>query len=418
MPRELNLNEWLAYLETLHPHAIELGLTRVREVAKRYNLLNSTCPVITVTGTNGKGSCVTFIESILLAAGYRVGAYLSPHLIHYTERVRINGNPVSDVAMCAAFTAIESVRQQTTLTYFEYGTLAALWLFQQQTLDCIILEVGMGGRLDAVNIVDPDVAIITSVALDHCDWLGADRESIAHEKAGIMRCGRPLIYGEPAIPQIVKAQAIKLTAPLYALEQAYSYHCQDAEWTWQSGNLIWQRLPLPNLPITSAAAALMAVACLQKDFQISELAIRQGLLHAFLPGRCQVMQTQPQVILDVAHNPAAGHYLVKRLKEMPCKGKTWLVAGMLLDKDHAGTLQPLQTVADGWWFADLDGPRGGKGSDLAKCINLAEDAKVFSSVTLALQDAMADAASDDRIVVMGSFYTVAEVLKWYRGMSA
>lgn len=418
MQRELNLNEWLAYLETLHPRAIELGLTRVREVARRCNLLNSSCPVITVTGTNGKGSCVTFIENILLAAGYRVGAYLSPHLIHYTERVRISGNPVSDAAMCIAFAAIESVRQQTTLTYFEYGTLAALWLFQQQTLDCIILEVGMGGRLDAVNILAPDVAIITSVALDHCDWLGADRESIAYEKAGIMRCERPLIYGEPAIPQAVKAQATKLRAPLYALGHAYFYHCQDNEWTWQSDNLIWQHLPLPKLPITSAAAALMALACLQKNFQVAESAVKQGIQLAYLPGRCQVIHTQPQVILDVAHNPAAGHYLAKRLKDLPCKGKTWLVAAMLLDKDRAGTLQPLLTVADGWWFADLDGPRAGKGIDLMKCLNLAEDAKVFSSVTMALQDAMAHAASDDRIVVMGSFYTVAEVLKWHRGMSA
>lgn len=418
MPRELKLNEWLTYLETLHPHAIELGLTRVREVASRCNLLNSHCPVITVTGTNGKGSCVTFLESILLAAGYRVGAYLSPHLIHYTERVRINGKPVSEADMCAAFAAIESLRQHTTLTYFEYGTLAALCLFQQQALDCLILEVGMGGRLDAVNIVDPDVAIITSVALDHCDWLGADRESIAYEKAGIMRCERPLVYAESDVPQIVKAQATKLKVPLYDLGRAYSYHCQDNAWTWQSNTMVYQQLPLPNLPMASAAAALMALACLQEYFQVAEPAIQQGIQLAFLPGRCQVIQAQPQIILDVAHNPAAGHYLAKRLKDMPCLGKTWMIAGMLLDKDRPGTLQPLQTVADGWWFADLDGPRGGKGSDLAKCLNLADDTKVFSSVTMALQDAMAHAASDDRIVVMGSFYTVAEVLKWHRGMSA
>ncbi|MFW5390938.1 bifunctional tetrahydrofolate synthase/dihydrofolate synthase [Yersinia sp. 2544 StPb PI] len=405
------LAAWLYYLERLHSQPIELGLERVKQVAERLDLLNPAPKVFTVAGTNGKGTTCCTLESILLAAGLRVGVYSSPHLLRYTERVRIQGQELSEAEHSHSFAQIEAGRAGISLTYFEFGTLSALQLFKQAKLDVVILEVGLGGRLDATNIVDSDVAAITSIAIDHTDWLGFDRESIGREKAGVFRAGKPAVVGEPDMPQSIADVAAQLGAQLYRRDDAWRFsqqqpgEQQENAWDWQCGNHHWTNLPLPNVPLANAATALAVLH--YSGLPLSDKVIRQGLLAASLPGRFQVVSEQPLLILDVAHNPHAARYLTDRLARLPKHGKVRAVVGMLSDKDIGGTLACLSEQVDEWYCAPLEGPRGATAEQLAEHLELSRQ---FSDVETAWRQAMLDAKPQDVVIVCGSFHTVAHVM--------
>lgn len=383
-----------------------MGLERVRQVAERLNLLRPAPKVFTVAGTNGKGTTCATLEAVLLAAGLRVGVYSSPHLLRYTERVRIQGQELPEAEHCRSFAAIEAARGDVSLTYFEFGTLSALRLFQQAKLDAVILEVGLGGRLDATNIVDPDVAVVTSIALDHTDWLGYDRESIGREKAGIFRTAKPAIVGEPDMPMSIGEVARQLGAQLMRCGHEWDYSRQGSDWSWQNTQRCWQNLPLPNVPLANAATALAALHYSAID--INEQALRQGLRQAALPGRFQILSQEPLLILDVAHNPHAAAYLAQRLAQLPRSGgRVRAVVGMLADKDIAGTLACLQPQVDEWYCASLEGPRGASSARLAEQLT---EPRQFSDVKSAWHQAMQDADKRDTIIVCGSFHTVAHVM--------
>ncbi|MCB5312061.1 bifunctional tetrahydrofolate synthase/dihydrofolate synthase [Yersinia intermedia] len=405
------LAAWLYYLERLHSQPIELGLERVKQVAERLDLLKPAPKVFTVAGTNGKGTTCCTLESILLAAGLRVGVYSSPHLLRYTERVRIQGQELSEAEHSHSFAQIEAGRAGISLTYFEFGTLSALQLFKQAKLDVVILEVGLGGRLDATNIVDSDVAAITSIAIDHTDWLGFDRESIGREKAGVFRAGKPAVVGEPDMPQSIADVAAQLGAQLYRRDDAWRFsqqqpgEQQENSWDWQCGNHQWANLPLPNVPLANAATALAVLH--YSGLPLSDEVIRQGLLAASLPGRFQVISEQPLLILDVAHNPHAARYLTDRLARLPKHGKVRAVVGMLSDKDIGGTLACLSEQVDEWYCAPLEGPRGATAEQLAEHLVLSRQ---FSDVETAWRQAMQDAEPQDVVIVCGSFHTVAHVM--------
>ncbi|WP_145525296.1 bifunctional tetrahydrofolate synthase/dihydrofolate synthase [Yersinia vastinensis] len=399
------LAAWLDYLERLHSQPIELGLERVKQVAERLDLLKPAPTVFTIAGTNGKGTTCCTLESILLAAGLRVGVYSSPHLLRYTERVRIQGKELSEAQHSHSFAQVEAGRSNISLTYFEFGTLSALQLFKQAKLDVVILEVGLGGRLDATNIVDSDVAAVTSIAIDHTDWLGFDRESIGREKAGVFRGGKPAIVGEPDMPQSIADVAATLGAKLYQRDKAWQFSQNNQNWSWQCDDRQWQNLPLPNVPLANAATALAVLH--YSGLSLSEDAIRQGLLAASLPGRFQIVSEQPRLILDVAHNPHAARYLTDRLAQLPKQGKVRAVIGMLSDKDIAGTLACLSEQVDEWYCAPLEGPRGASAEQLAE--HLAQS-RQFSDVETAWRQAMQDAGPRDVVIVCGSFHTVAHVM--------
>lgn len=405
------LAAWLYYLERLHSQPIELGLERVKQVAERLDLLKPAPKVFTVAGTNGKGTTCCTLESILLAAGLRVGVYSSPHLLRYTERVRIQGQELSEAEHSHSFAQIEVGRAGISLTYFEFGTLSALQLFKQAKLDVVILEVGLGGRLDATNIVDSDVAAITSIAIDHTDWLGFDRESIGREKAGVFRAGKPAVVGEPDMPQSIADVAAQLGSQLYRRDDAWwfsqqaPFDQQRNSWDWQCGNHQWANLPLPNVPLANAATALAVLH--YSGLPLSDEVIRQGLLAASLPGRFQVVSEQPLLILDVAHNPHAARYLTDRLARLPKHGKVRAVVGMLSDKDIGGTLACLSEQVDEWYCAPLEGPRGATAEQLAEHLVLSRQ---FSDVETAWRQAMQDAEPQDVVIVCGSFHTVAHVM--------
>jgi dihydrofolate synthase/folylpolyglutamate synthase len=401
------LATWLHYLEHLHGTAIELGLERAKSVGQGLDLLKPAPFVITVAGTNGKGTTCRTLEAILMAAGYQVGVYSSPHLIRYTERVRIQGKELPELKHSEALSVIENGRGSISLTYFEFGTLSALYLFKQAALDVVILEVGLGGRLDATNIVDADVAVITSIALDHTDWLGNDRESIGREKAGIFRQGRPAVVGEPEMPTSIANFAAEIGAQLFCRGKDWRYQSQNGVWRWLSDDRNYLDLPEPAVPLANAATALAALAV--SGLSISEQAVRQGITQAELPGRFQTVQQSPRVILDVAHNPHAAAYLAEKLSALPLSGgKLRAVVGMLVDKDIAGTLACLAPVIDKWYCAPLSGPRGTSAADIARYL---PDAMQFLSVKEAWQKAQKDAAPQDTIIVFGSFHTVAEVME-------
>ncbi|VEI67564.1 bifunctional tetrahydrofolate synthase/dihydrofolate synthase [Serratia rubidaea] len=400
------LSSWLYYLERLHSQAIELGLERVQSVAAHLDLLTPAPTVFTVAGTNGKGTTCRTLEAILLAAGLRVGVYSSPHLVRYTERVRIQGEELSEAEHCRAFAAIEAGRGDTSLTYFEFGTLSALQLFRQARLDVVILEVGLGGRLDATNIVNPDVAVVTSIALDHTDWLGDDRDSIGREKAGIFRGGKPAVVGEPDMPDSIRQVAETLGAQLYRRGDAWTFSEQGERWQWRSEGTTLTDLPTPNVPLANAATALAALH--YSALEIDERAIFTGLQQATLPGRFQTVQQAPRLILDVAHNPHAAGYLAGRLAQLPRDGgKVRAVVGMLADKDIAGTLACLRPQVDEWYCAPLDVPRGAGVDQLAQHL---PQPRVFGDVETAWRQAMQDADNQDIVIVCGSFHTVAQVM--------
>ncbi|RUS02674.1 bifunctional tetrahydrofolate synthase/dihydrofolate synthase [Pectobacterium polaris] len=397
---------WLHYLEHLHAQAIDLGLERVKQVAEHLQLLQPAATIFTVAGTNGKGTTCCTLESILLAAGLRVGVYSSPHLVRYTERVRIQGKELPEAQHTQAFADIEAGRGAVSLTYFEFGTLSALQLFKQANLDVVILEVGLGGRLDATNIVDADVSVVTSIAIDHTDWLGNDRESIGREKAGIFRQGRPAVVGEPDMPGTIADVAAEKGAQLRRRGRDWEYSVQRETWSWQDKQRELSRLPLPNVPLANAATALAALH--YSSLNVSEEAIRQGLQHAALPGRFQTVQASPRLILDVAHNPHAAAYLANRLAALPKTGKVRAVVGMLSDKDIAGTLAHLTPLVDAWYCAPLEGPRGATAQQIAEHLTHSQS---FSDVVAAWQQAMSEATDQDIVIVCGSFHTVAHVME-------
>ena len=400
------LATWLYYLENLHFTAIELGLSRVHQVAAVMDVLKPAPTVFTVAGTNGKGTTCRVLETALMAAGYRVGVYSSPHLVRYTERVRIQGEELPETCHTSSFAAIEAARGETSLTYFEFGTLSALLLFKQQAVDVVILEVGLGGRLDATNIVDADVAIITSIALDHTDWLGPDRESIGREKAGVFRGGKPAVVGEPDRLKSIADVAAEKGADLMRRGVDWDYQVTGDSWTFRDAHGELSGLPLPLVPQPNAATAFAALRASQLD--VSEDALRTAIEQAALPGRFQIVSESPRVILDVAHNPHAANYLAQRLATLPSQGRVLAVIGMLHDKDIAGTLECLAPAVNDWYCAPLEGPRGASAEQLMQHLG---QGRQFAHVIEAWHAALADAAVEDTILVCGSFHTVAHVME-------
>jgi len=417
MNRPTTLAAWLAYLETLHPKAIAMGLERVAAVhAKMAAAL--ACPVVTVTGTNGKGSTCAMLESMLRCAGHRTGLYASPHLVRYNERVRIGGTALGDEALVAAFNAVEDARGEVPLTYFEYGTLAALWTFARAGLDVAVLEVGLGGRLDAVNIVDADVAVVTSVDLDHMDYLGPTREDIGREKAGIFRAGRPVVCAEPEPPAGLVAHARALGSPIVQLDRDYGYVALDRQWQYWGPGGRRHGLPHPALrgayQLANAATALAVVDLLRERLHVSAGAIRDGLVTVELQGRFQVLPGRPAIVVDVAHNPHAAHALAATLGSMGYFPETFAVFGMLADKDLRGVIEAVKARVDRWFVATLPGPRGASAEQLAAVLAQAGIApravRTFDDVASALAAARGGASEADRIIVFGSFLTVAAAL--------
>lgn len=411
-----SLADWLAYLESLHPKIIELGLDRVACVKQMLNLVSS-FPIITVGGTNGKGSTCAMLESILSTAGYRVGCYTSPHLLAYNERVRVNRTPAGDEELCRSFAAVEAARGDTSLTYFEFGTLAAMWHFFQAKVDVVVLEVGLGGRLDAVNAFDADCAIVTSVALDHMDYLGDTREAIGFEKAGIFRAGRPAIYGEESPPQSLLDHAHEIGAKLQLIGQDFGFEATREAWQFQGKRASHHALPYPALrgayQLNNAAACLAALDELRDRLPVSENDIRRGLLEVALPGRFQVLPGYPVVIADVAHNPHAAQALAANLLAMPCTGRTIAVFAMLGDKDIAGVVRAMKNAVDVWIVAEIPEKRGASLECLKGVLieeGLAERTKAAESVTAGFAEACRMATENDRILAFGSFYTVADIL--------
>jgi dihydrofolate synthase/folylpolyglutamate synthase len=411
------LAEWLAYLETLHPKAIALGLDRVASVASRLDVAPA-CPVITVAGTNGKGSTCALLEQMLLADGYRVAMYTSPHLLRYNERVRISGAEASDAALCDAFAAVEAARAGTPLTYFEFGTLGALWLFARQKLDALILEVGLGGRLDAVNIVDPDVAVVTTVAIDHVDYLGATREDIGREKAGIFRPAKPAICADRDPPASLIAHATAIGAMLVRIGRDYGYTTQSAQWDYWGPGGARHGLPYPalrgNYQLANASTALCAADALRDRLPLSMGAVRAALVGIEWPGRFQVLPGRPVTVLDVAHNPQAAHAFADNLGAMGFHPRTIAVFGIMSDKDIDAVIAPLIPRVDRWEVATLPPPRG-SGADVLR--QRLQDAGValgavreYADPAAAYRAAREEAAETDRIIVFGSFLTVAAVL--------
>jgi len=417
------LQQCLSWQETLNPKTIDLGLERVEKVLQALGLsADFDCPVITVAGTNGKGSVVALLDSLLRAGGYRCGCYTSPHLLRYNERIRIDGQPVSDDALCQAFEQVDQARGDIALTYFEFGTLAALWLFAQESLNAVVLEVGLGGRLDAANVVNPDVAVITRIGLDHTDWLGDDIESIAREKAGIFRPQRPAVFGALLVPEAIRQQALELQVPLQVAGRDYLYQgVGERRWQLRSDQFYYDDLPLPSLPgaiqLQNAATAIVALHQLAPRLPLDQSAIQAGLQQAFVAARFQQLMDKPKLLLDVAHNPQAGMVLRQTLAAQPVTGKTWAVIAMLADKAVQEFVAALSPEIDVWVSAGLDCPRGQSATSMAAAVKQAAvDGKISirDTVADALQLALDSAADDDRILVCGSFYTVTQALEYLR----
>lgn len=389
------LEKWLEFLEQLNPFNIELGLDRVNQVANKLQLTKFNIPIVTVTGTNGKGSCVAFLEAIYLAQGYRVASYTSPHLFRFNERIRINGKEIDDINLINALEKIENNREGIHLTYFEFTTLAALQIFQETKLDVIILEVGLGGRLDAVNCVDADVAIISSIGLDHCDWLGHTREAIGYEKAGIFRAGKIAVCGDTDPPRSVLQYAKDLGTELYVVG---------------ASRITLRSIRATTLDPQNAYTALTCIHLLQNKLPTSEAAIETGLKKASLPGRFQKMGN---IIFDVGHNPHAAAWLARQLKKDHCKGKTYAVIGMMADKDIAGTIHELQGEIDTWFWGDLPSKRAANASHLEKILQQITVKKWYNAASIleAYKSAQAVCTNNDRVIVLGSFVAVAECLK-------
>lgn len=425
------LNEWLCYLENSHFKAIDLGLERIKAVAQELDLLTPAPFVITVGGTNGKGTTCRLLETILLNAGYRVGVYSSPHLIRYNERVRIQNEEVTDELHSASFAYIEENKSQS-LTYFEFSTLSALYLFKQAKLDVVILEVGLGGRLDATNIVDANIAVITSIDIDHVDFLGDSREKIGFEKAGIFRANKPVIIGEPNVPNSMLDHANSLHCHISRRDVDWSFESTTQHWLWQSRKVRLENLPICQIPLQNAATALAAVQAL--PFEITENVIRQSLQNVELAGRFQRLKASqlqmlahrmgtasadmPQVIIDVGHNPHAARYLSEKLTELKAQisGRVIAVFGLLKDKDAQGVIEPLLPVINEWHCVTLNVPRGQTGTELQEKLNAVAGqdlahTNTANSVEIGVQQALKSAVKNDVVLVFGSFHTVGEFLQ-------
>ncbi|MCF7985879.1 MAG: bifunctional tetrahydrofolate synthase/dihydrofolate synthase [Thiohalocapsa sp.] len=422
------LADWLRWQETLHPSRIDLRLERVRSALSAMDDVMPRCPVITVGGTNGKGSCVAMLAAFYEAAGYRTGVYTSPHLLRYNERIRIGAQEVEDDALCEAFERVDGARGETPLTYFEFGTLAALDLFSRASLDVVLLEVGLGGRLDAVNAVDADVAVVTSIGHDHMAWLGNDLDMIAAEKAGIFRPGRPAVIGQRDAPRRLRGCAAEIGALPLQLGREFDWRADAAQWEWRAGEplvdtadgVAFRRgaLPTPALrgrvQYDNASAAICAVDCLHDRLPVPIAALRQGLHRVRVAGRFSVFPGEPTWILDVAHNPEAAAALAENLKAYPCSGRRHLVLAMLADKDAAEVARALAPPIDHWHLAPAPDPRAMTVDALRRGVESgasADSIAVYSDIDRALSGAAAAAGAGDCIVVCGSFTSVEAALR-------
>lgn len=407
---DFSVDEWLNYLENSHQQEIQLGLTRVREVAETLNLIVSKAKIITIAGTNGKGSTVAALEAIYLSAGFKVGSYTSPHLLAFNERIKINHKPISDEDLCRAFTVIEQGRAKIDLTYFEIATLAALWHFKQQNLDLIILEVGLGGRLDATNIVDSDLAIITTVDLDHQDFLGDNREAIGFEKAGILRASKPFIFADKNPPSSIVNQAAELHTSSFFYGLDYDFLLKDEKIELKFQDEIIE-LPKTKLHPHSAMAAVIASLLLKENLPLNHHHCQQALNTAFISGRLQFIHSKVNTLVDVAHNPQAANYLAQFIKNYRPKSKIYAVFSALADKDLPGLIEPLLEQVDYWIPALLSAKRAASREQLAQAFGLFKLNPIcYDSPLLAYKEALTLAKPDDIILVYGSFYTVAAIM--------
>jgi dihydrofolate synthase / folylpolyglutamate synthase len=412
-----SLADWLSRLERLHHVSIDMGLERVAAVRDRLGL-KPRFPVLTVGGTNGKGSVCAMLEGMLAEAGYRVGLYTSPHLVHFNERIRIAREEVVDAELIAAFERIETARLPDSLTYFEFSTLAAVDMFVQKDVDVAILEVGLGGRLDAVNAFEPDCAVVTTVDLDHMDYLGPDRESIGREKAGIFRSGVPAVCGDEDPPETLTAHAEEIGAPLILMGRDYGFKAEPGQWRFWSSRGKRNGLPHPVLrgayQIANAATALAALETLTETLPVDMGAIRRGLLEAELAGRFQVLPGRPMVILDVGHNPHAARGLAESLRRLQAGGRILAVFAMLADKDAGAVAATLKDQVDEWLVAGLPGPRGVEARRMRDALlasGIQRPISEHATPALAFEVALRSAGQDDKILVFGSFHTVGAVLQ-------
>ncbi len=416
-PKPTTIQEWLVYIEALHPKSIAMGLDRVQAVASKLSLIPS-FPIITVAGTNGKGSTCEMLSRIYSEAGYKVGCYTSPHLIRYNERVRVNHQEVSDQDLCMAFEAVEAARGDIALTYFEMGTLAAMWHFCRANLDVVILEVGLGGRLDAVNIFEPACAIVTTVDLDHMEYLGETREKIGFEKAGVFRANKLAICGDENPPESLLNYAETIGADLKLINRDFQVKKTGQGWQYSDEALVLQ-LPVLGLAgefqLANAACAICTVHHLKYIFPVSQANIHAALGAVRLTGRFQQVQSKPQIIVDVAHNPHAATSLAQNLQSTPCAGRTLAVFAMLADKDIEGVVSAVAPCISRWYIADIQAARGAKALDLQKTLVRQvnqSSVRLFDDVGMALAAACKDADKNDRIIAFGSFYTVADAINW------
>jgi dihydrofolate synthase/folylpolyglutamate synthase len=412
------LKDWLHWQESLHPKAIDLGLERVARVYKALNPEQLKPATIIVAGTNGKGSCIAFLEAIYTAAGYRVGSYTSPHILKYNERIKIAGEPVTDDAICESFSRIEAVRDDTSLSYFEFGTLAALDIFWRSNLDIQLLEVGLGGRLDAVNIIDADIAIVSTICIDHADWLGETRAAIGKEKAGVFRAGIPAIIGDPTPPDSLLASAVEKQAIIYAFGQAFNYSKTSTSWEWHEN----AQIKLSNLPelilkgeqqYRNASTAIMSVMLMQNKLPVSADAFNKGLMRAHLTGRFQLINDKIPVLLDVAHNPQAVRMLVASLEQNFPDKRIHAVFTMMKDKDIKGVVELMQPHVVAWFVAPLKHSRIAEESLMKTIFQEAEIANVsfgFVGFDEAFSAAQANAEQEDLILIFGSFFLVSAYL--------
>ncbi len=406
----MKLSTWLTKIGAIDPSTIQLGLDRVKKVAECLGI-HPGCPVIIVGGTNGKGSTVATLAAIYQAAGYQTGTFTSPILFKHNEEVRVNGECASDEEFCAAFAKIDSARKEILLTPFEFHTLAAFLILQTYALDVWIIEVGLGGRLDAVNILDADVAITTSIGIDHTEWLGPTREEIGYEKSGIYRRAKPAVCGDQKPPLSLIAYADKIAAPLFVQQADFIFQETEKEWTWSYGNVSYEHLPRNTLLTQNLSTALMTVTLLQPSLPVAEEAIKNGLRGLALPGRIEVIQKNCTEIFDVSHNPAAVTVLAKYLTKTRSTGNTYAVFSMLADKDISGSLEVARDCVDGWYAATLAVKRGASREQLESAFEAANITRVnfFGTMADAYQAVCKIVRPEDRIVVFGSFHTVAEV---------
>jgi len=410
-----SLEDWLALQETVHSTGIDLTLDRVREVAQRLGLLPPACRVITVAGTNGKGSTVAYLTALLRGAGHHVGSFTSPHLVRYNERIRIDGAEASDAELIAAFGDIDAARGDITLTFFEYNLLAALCVFRERQVDHAVLEVGLGGRLDAVNIVDADAAIVCSIGFDHRDWLGDSLAQIGREKAGVFRAGRVAVVADPRMVGSVEQEALRLGARLLKAQQDYHFSIQPGSWSLQTAQAAFTGLPAPSLQgdvqFANAAAAVAALLALDPPVRLDAGIIGQAIRSVQVPGRFQVIPGPVEWILDVAHNEPAARVLAHTLAARPLRGRCFVVTGILGDKDIDAIAGQLQPVADEWILCGIDAPRGLDAQALSRRSRHFASARLALDIEAGIRLARSLARPGDRVVVCGSFLAVAPALQ-------